>query len=74
MWWFTEEEDGELCLGTEPRTLAFFVIASGVYLSAPYVAIATDEELLAITGGKEIYKVPNVARRVHNVALRKFRH
>ena len=30
-WWFTED-DGEICLGTEPNTLASMVIATGVFV------------------------------------------
>ena len=44
LYWFTEE-DGELCLGTEPHALAKIVFATGITAFIPINRKATSLEL-----------------------------
>ena len=44
MWWFTED-DGVLCLGTEPSTLAGLVISTDIIVDPPIKRKLTESEL-----------------------------
>ena len=68
LWWFTEE-DGQLCLGTGPDSLASIVIATALYPEDPIRRPLTDHEA-ALVGPIARASAPHVAYIANRSVIR----
>ena len=63
MWWFTEN-DGVLCLGTEPRILASLVVVTDIALDYVVKREATKDEIKFLGARPSTQKVQTLAKRI----------